>query len=97
MIQFDYGITQEIQTLRKARKSVKITGRGGTNFQAPIDYYSTHTEYDGLILFTDGCADIPRINTRRRILWILTSKQDYENSHTWIEKIPNNRAIWIPE
>lgn len=97
VIQFDYGITQEIQTLRKARKSVKITGRGGTNFQAPIDYYSTHTEYDGLILFTDGCADIPRINTRRRILWILTSKQDYENSHTWIEKFPNNRAIWISE
>ena len=38
VIVFDTQITQEMD-FKKARESLKIKGRGGTDFQAAIDYY----------------------------------------------------------
>lgn len=48
-------------------------GRGGTDFQEVIDYYKEHKEYDGLIIFTDGYAPIPKIPPNRKILWVHTT------------------------
>ena len=97
VIQFDCELTGELMSLKKAKKSVNIIGRGGTSFQPAVDYYATHSEYDGLIMFTDGEAPCPEIKGYRRILWILTSENDYEEAKDWINKLPNNRAIWIPD
>ena len=97
VIQFDCELTGDLMSLKKAKKSINVLGRGGTNFQPPVDYYASHLEYDGLIMFTDGEAPCPEIKSYRRILWILTSENDYEAAKDWINKLPNNRAIWIPD
>ena len=83
-------------SLKKAKKSIQILGRGGTCFQPPIDYYASHYEYDGLIIFTDGCAEIPKLVAKRRILWILTNESSYNAAIAWIKDLSNNCAVWIP-
>ncbi len=97
VIQFDYKITSPVMNLKKAKKSVTITGRGGTSFQPPVDFYSEKGEYDGLIIFTDGYAEIPKLSIHRRILWVLSNEHTYNNAISWIKTLPNNRAMYIPE
>ena len=97
VIQFDFNITAPIMNLKKAKKSIKVTGRGGTSFQPPIDYYTAHKEYDGLIIFTDGYANIPNNSTHRRILWVLTNEKSYSNAINWIKTMANNKAMYIPK
>lgn len=98
VLQFDAQIQGEIEPLKKARKTVKIMGRGGTSFQPAADYYCEHPEYDGLIYFTDGYAPPPKFNTKRPIdvLWVLCSRQCYEKSGGWIRNIKRNRVTFIP-
>lgn len=96
VIQFDFNITAPIMNLKKAKKSIKVTGRGGTSFQPPIDYYTAHKEYDGLIIFTDGYANTPNNSTHRRILWVLTNEKSYNNAISWIKTLANNKAMYIP-
>ena len=97
VIQFDFNITAPVMNLKKAKKSIKVTGRGGTSFQPPIDYYTAHKEYDGLIIFTDGYAEIPRTTTYRRILWVLTNEKSYSNAINWIKTMANNKVMYIPK
>lgn len=98
VLQFDAQIQGDIEPLKKARKTVKIMGRGGTSFQPAADYYCEHPEYDGLIYFTDGYAPPPVFNTKRPIdvLWVICSKQCYTANSAWIRKIKRNRVTFIP-
>ena len=98
VLQFDAQIQGDIEPLKKARKTVKIMGRGGTSFQPAADYYCEHPEYDGLIYFTDGYAPPPKFNTKRPIdvLWVLCGKQCYTANSAWIRKIKRNRVTFIP-
>lgn len=98
VLQFDAQIQSEIESLKKARKTVKIMGRGGTSFQPAADYYCEHPEYDGLIYFTDGYAPPPKFNTKRPIdvLWVICSRQCYMANSAWIRKIKRNRVTFIP-
>ena len=98
VLQFDAQIQGDIEPLKKARKTVKIMGRGGTSFQPAADYYCDHPEYDGLIYFTDGYAPPPVFNTKRPIdvLWVICSRQCYAENSTWIRKIKRNRVTFIP-
>ena len=98
VLQFDAQIQGEIEPLKKARKTVKIMGRGGTSFQPAADYYCEHPEYDGLIYFTDGYATPPVFSTKRPIdvLWVICSRQCYMANSAWIRKIKRNRVTFIP-
>ena len=99
VLQFDHELkNKEPIPFKKAKSEVKVIGRGGTSFQPAADYYCAHTEYDGLIYFTDGIAPAPIFNTKRNIdvLWILISKDSYNDSIKWIKKLPRNRATYIP-
>lgn len=98
VLQFDAQIQGEIEPLKKARKTVKIMGRGGTSFQPAADYYCEHPEYDGLIYFSDGYAPPPVFNTKRPIdvLWVLCGRQCYAENAEWIRKIKRNRVTFIP-
>lgn len=95
VIQFDHTLQGNVMPLKKAKQEVRVTGRGGTNFQPPIDYYIRHAEYDGLIMFTDGYAFVPYMEKARRILWVFTSKREYEDAD-WIEDLPASKATYIP-
>ena len=98
VLQFDVKIQGEIEPLKKARKTVKVMGRGGTSFQPAADYYCEHPEYDGLIYFTDGYAPPPVFKTKRPIdvLWVICSRQCYAANAEWIRKIKRNRVTFIP-
>jgi len=98
VLQFDAKIQGEPEPLKKARKSIKIRGRGGTSFQPAADYYCAHPEYDGVIYFSDGYAAPPKFNTKRPIdvLWVLSGKRSYEENSKWIKKLKRNRVTYIP-
>lgn len=98
VLQFDSKIQGEPEPLKKARKTVKIMGRGGTSFQPAADYYCAHPEYDGLIYFTDGYAPPPKFNTKRPIdvLWVLCGKTNYDEHAKWIKKLKRNHVAYIP-
>ena len=49
-----------------------------------------------MIIFTDGYADIPKITKAKQMLWILTSKQEYDNAIQWIRDLRLSKATWIP-
>jgi predicted metal-dependent peptidase len=98
VIQFDAELKEEVLSLKKAKSKVEITGRGGTDFQPAIDYYEKHKMYDGLIVFTDGYAAIPKLSGySAKILWVLTSRQEYEDFCAEIlDHLPGSKATYIP-
>lgn len=78
----------------------EITGRGGTNFQPPIDYFlENRNRYSGMIIFTDGEGDVPKVSGaigNSSILWILDSRLAYEKSRWWIDKLQGSSATYLP-
>lgn len=86
-IQFDTEL-KELQSFEKAQKNIHIFGRGGTSFQPIFDYVGTHREYDGLIIFTDGCAPEPIAPKRMscKVVWVLNNVQNYESNKIWMKK-----------
>lgn len=95
VITFDWELQQEFE-LKKAAKNIKITGRGGTNFQCAVDYYENHPEFQGMIIFTDGYAEVPKIKKAKQLLWILTGKTEYDHAIKWIKDLRLSKATWIP-
>lgn len=49
-----------------------IFGRGGTDFNPPIEYGNTRFYPDGLIYFTDGVAPPPTVHPRFPLLWVIS-------------------------
>ena len=98
VLQFDTEIKGGVKSLNKAQGVIEVLGRGETSFQPIADYYCAHPEYDGLIFFTDGCANPPVYNTKRSIdvLWVLCGKYAYMQNSDWIRKIKRNRVTYIP-
>jgi len=103
---FKYGIEQidcvqfdtelgPVRNLRKAKKEVEVTGRGGTDFQPIFDYLRDHNIYDGLIILTDGEAAIPKKDPsiHTDILWVCDSEASYNASKRWMELI--GRCCWM--
>jgi predicted metal-dependent peptidase len=88
-IAFDTQVHGEALTLKRARREITVTGRGGTDFNAVIDYIDAHPGYDGVILFTDGVAPAPRPPQARRIplLWVFIDEK------TWQAGAPPLRAL----
>lgn len=84
VIEFDSKITTEKPILLKqASNSIRVTGRGGTDFQPAIDYYYEHEEYDGLVFLTDGYAAKPKLPDNKRhkpLAWILTTNGGNEDN-----------------
>lgn len=103
VIQFDVDINGDPVSFKKAAKSLKIEGRGGTDFQMAIDFYCKG-KYDGLIMITDGYAPEPKLPMpfRGNILWMIY--KDYEQwngcgvdcAFEWIDKLPRNKYTILP-
>jgi predicted metal-dependent peptidase len=100
---FKYGI-QEIDVLmfddevqgdpitfteaKKNKQEFKVRGRGGTNFQAPIDYVKEKNNYDGLIIITDGYAPTPEVPPflRAKLLWVIDNEPSYKKHYESLRK-----------
>lgn len=84
VIEFDSKITTEKPiALKQATGSIRVSGRGGTNFQPAIDFYYEHEEYDGLVFLTDGYAPVPKLPDDKRhkpLAWILTTNGGNEEN-----------------
>ena len=85
----------------KNLKLEEISGRGGTNFQPPVDFFlENRNKYSGMIIFTDGEGDVPKLKAgslgSASILWILDSRLAYEKSRWWIESLPGNSGTFLP-
>ena len=62
------------------RENLEIHGRGGTDFQAVIDYYNANFhKYSCLMYFTDGEAPAPD-NARGNILWVLSEQSQMNDN-----------------
>lgn len=57
----------------KGQNEVKIHGRGGTTFTPTINYFNEHPEYNCMLYFTDGEAELPP-KTSRPMLWVISSR-----------------------
>ena len=81
---------------KKNIKELKVCGRGGTDFQAPVDYAVEHPEYDGLIIITDGCAPCPDTERlRTKLLWVIDNESSYKNIYERSRRPPyRERSAW---
>ena len=104
VILFDVALHGEVMSMKKAQKSIKIEGRGGTSFQEPIDYFLDN-HYDGLIMITDGYAPKPELPKAfyGNILWMLYNDEYFRNNggllpsaHQWIAELPKNKFTILP-
>ena len=71
----------------------EIKGRGGTDFNPPVDYYVKHKkEYASLIYFTDGEAPLPSKHPQGMV-WVISScgcHQDFPGKSIYIPREENN-------
>jgi predicted metal-dependent peptidase len=97
VIQFDTEVKGEPVSLRRARRSVEVAGRGGTSFAPVMRFLDEHREYDGAIIFTDGYAPVPPRpkNRRTRVLWLFKSEETYRRQHGALRAI--GRAAFLKE
>ena len=86
VIQFETRVTAS-QTLSHAIKDTIAVGRGGTDFQAPVDY-AAERDFDGLVILTDGEAPEPVIPVgfRTKILWVCESDLAFQRNAGWMQK-----------
>ena len=96
VIQFDTEIQGAPLTLKRARSTVEVKGRGGTSFAPVIAFLDKHRDYDGAIIFTDGIAPVPPRpkNRRTRLLWLFTREETYRRQYAGALA---NRPCRLPE
>ncbi|MEN7548579.1 VWA-like domain-containing protein [Rapidithrix thailandica] len=58
-----------------------VSGRGGTDFNAPIELANEKLRPDAVIYFTDGGAPAPEVKPRMPILWVLSSGKMNSGAH----------------
>ena len=83
-----HGAPLSLTDAEKSKQEFKVEGRGGTNFQAPIDYMVAHPQYDGLIILTDGCAPNPEVppHLRTKLLWVIDNESSYKYRYDSLRK-----------
>lgn len=97
-VQFDAALG-DITPLECAKRTITVTGRGGTDFQPIIDLATerqrSNTQiYDGLLIFTDGQAPPPQVPARHLpILWVTPTEADWRNHHLWMDH--SGRSCWL--
>lgn len=70
LMQFDADKTSGPEPFNRKRVDYEFTGRGGTNFQPVIDA-ADKGHYRGLVILTDGCADVCTKPKTAHVLWVL--------------------------
>lgn len=83
-----HGDPLPLSEAKKSKQEFKVKGRGGTDFQPPIDYMVAHPQYDGLIILTDGCAPNPEVppHLRTKLLWVIDNEASYKNIYDSLRK-----------
>lgn len=70
---------------------VSIHGRGGTDFDPPMEYLNKNkSKYTCLVYFTDGACTPPSIKTTRPVLWVITRGERHQYKE---QKFPGDVII----
>ena len=87
VVQCDAQI-HSVEKLSRKKTRFDASGRGGTSFQAPVDY-AHKNGYDGLVYLTDGGAPAPKLpkGITCKILWVCDTQQNYEVNKDWMKQI----------
>ncbi len=91
VLMFDFDVQGEPVSLKEAQKNkqtFEVKGRGGTNFQAPVNYVAEHPGYDGLIIMTDGYAPVPSVPAflKTKLLWVIDNEPSYKQHYNALRK-----------
>ena len=91
VLMFDFDVQGEPVTLKEAQKNkqtFEVKGRGGTSFQAPVNYVAEHPGYDGLIIMTDGYAPVPSVPAflKTKLLWVIDNEPSYKQHYDALRK-----------
>lgn len=91
VMMFDADVQGEPVNLKEAQKNkqtFEVKGRGGTNFQAPVNYVAEHPGYDGLIIMTDGYAPVPSVPAflKTKLLWVIDNEPSYKQHYDALRK-----------
>lgn len=86
VLMFDTEVQGKPLTIKDSRKhldSLLVKGRGGTNFQAPVNYVKEHPGYDGLVIITDGYAPAPEVpaHLRAKLLWVIDNEDSFKSHY----------------
>lgn len=83
-----HGAPLPLTDAKKSKLEFKVEGRGGTDFQPPIDYMVAHPQYDGLIILTDGGAPNPEVppHLRTKLLWVIDNEESYKYRYDSLRK-----------
>ena len=87
IVQFDTQVYPDsLMSIEKRPKQWKVHGRGGTDFNDVFKFTqdeSQHDHYDGVIILTDGYADVPdnkylKSNYKHtKYLWVLNNESNW--------------------
>ena len=91
VLMFDHevqGMPIKLDEAKKNKQEFKVKGRGGTDFQAPVDYVKENPNYDGLIIITDGYAPTPEVPPflRTKLLWVIDNELSYKQRYESLRK-----------
>jgi predicted metal-dependent peptidase len=91
VLMFDCTVQGKPIKLDEAKQNKQefiVKGRGGTNFQAPVDYVKDHPNYDGLIIITDGYAGTPEVlpHLSTKLLWVIDNEKSYKQHYESLRK-----------
>ncbi len=95
--QFDTEIQGAPFTIKRARRTVKAKGRGGTSFAPVIAFLDEYSDYDGAIILTDGIAPVPPRprNHHTRLRWLFNPEETYSRQYAALR--PFGHAAYLKE
>ncbi|MEJ5257919.1 MAG: VWA-like domain-containing protein [Fervidobacterium sp.] len=76
LIQIDKSVTFIGDYKPGGWKSFEVYGGGETDLQPAVDIAETRFRSEGIIIFTDGYVDLPKVS--RRVLFVLSKKHNSE-------------------
>ncbi len=68
-----------------------VLGRGGTDFNAPLRFANKDYHPDGIIYFTDGYAEVPKVESRYPLMWLITPGGLKEHAGIW-DELPGRKV-----
>lgn len=76
LVQVDRAVNLKVNYTKGMWRNLQILGGGETDLQPAVDYLEHNHRPEGIVVFTDGFADLPRV--RRRVLFVLSKYHSEE-------------------
>lgn len=76
LVQVDRAVNLKVNYTKGMWRDLQIIGGGETDLQPAVDYLERNHRPEGIVVFTDGFADLPSV--RRRVLFVLSKYHSEE-------------------